>query len=59
MRYIRGGFVYRKMIEKLIKWKDSKYRKPLVLWGARQTGKTWLMKEFGDNHFDNYVYVSF
>ena len=51
--------MYRKMIEKLIKWKDSKYRKPLVLWGARQTGKTWLMKEFGDNHFDNYVYVSF
>ena len=34
-------------MEKLIAWKDSKYRKPMIIRGARQVGKTWLMKEFG------------
>ena len=39
--------MYRIAIEKLFKWKQSKYRKPLIIEGARQVGKTWLMKEFG------------
>lgn len=43
----------------LLAWKDSKYRKPLIVRGARQTGKTWLLKEFGKTCFRNYVYVNF
>ena len=39
--------MYRSAIEKLMKWKDSYFRKPLIIEGARQVGKTWLMKEFG------------
>jgi len=39
--------MYRIAIEKLFEWKESKYRKPLIIEGARQVGKTWLMKEFG------------
>lgn len=49
----------RKLMSNLCAWQKSKHRKPLILWGARQTGKTWLMKEFGNNHFENVVYVSF
>lgn len=40
----------RNAIEDLIKWKSSEERKPMVLKGARQVGKTWLMKEFGKNY---------
>lgn len=43
----------------LISWKKSRYRKPLILRGARQTGKTWLLKEFGKKYFNNCVYVNF
>jgi uncharacterized protein len=43
----------------LIKWKESSYRKPLILRGARQTGKTWLLKEFGKRYFLHCVYVNF
>ena len=39
--------MYRIAIEKLLKWKQNKRRKPLIIEGARQVGKTWLMKEFG------------
>ncbi|MBQ7678814.1 MAG: ATP-binding protein [Butyrivibrio sp.] len=49
----------RLLMDNLIAWKDKKHRKPLILWGARQVGKTWLMKEFGASYFDNYVYISF
>lgn len=49
----------RLLLNNLIKWKDKKHRKPLILWGARQVGKTWLMKEFGSSYFDNFVYISF
>ena len=49
----------RALMDRLISWKESKYRKPLILWGARQVGKTWLMKEFGDKYFENTVYISF
>ena len=43
----------------LLKWKNSEYRKPLILRGARQTGKTWLLKEFGRTAFKKMVYVNF
>ncbi len=49
----------RSAIKRLIDWKNSADRKPLVLKGARQVGKTWLMKEFGRNHYKNYVYFNF
>ena len=39
-------------LEKLKKWKDSESRKPLIIRGARQVGKTWLMKEFGRECFE-------
>jgi hypothetical protein len=43
----------------LHKWKDGKYRIPLIIRGARQVGKTWLMKEFGRTAYRNTVYVNF
>jgi len=49
----------RNAIQVLINWKSSDERKPMVLKGARQVGKTWLMKEFGKNYYDSYVYFNF
>lgn len=46
-------------MEALVKWKNDEERKPMVLKGARQVGKTWLMKEFGKNHYDSFVYFNF
>lgn len=46
------------IIDELIKWKESKYRKPLILRGARQVGKTWAMKEFGKT-FETVAYFNF
>ncbi len=43
----------------LDKWKEDIHRKPLILKGARQTGKTWIMKEFGTRSYDNQIYVNF
>lgn len=51
--------MYRIAIEKLMKWKESKHRKPLIIEGARQVGKTWLMKEFGTRAYADTVYVNF
>ena len=51
--------MYRIAIEKLLKWKESKGRKPLIIEGARQVGKTWLMKEFGRRCFSDTVYINF
>ena len=51
--------MYRYAIEDLYKWKESKYRKPLIIEGARQVGKTWLMKEFGKQAYENTVYINF
>jgi len=51
--------VYRTAIETLYKWKAKKTRKPLIIRGARQVGKTWLMKEFGKTAFEQTVYISF
>ncbi len=49
----------RNMMKQLIEWKARENRKPLIIWGARQTGKTWLMKEFGRRFFSSTVYISF
>ncbi|MBR6155100.1 MAG: ATP-binding protein [Treponema sp.] len=51
--------MYRKALMKLAQWKSSSHRKPLVLRGARQVGKTWLMKEFGRLNYEKTFYFSF
>ncbi len=51
--------MYRIAMEKLLKWKESKRRKPLIIEGARQVGKTWLMKEFGRQAYEDTVYINF
>lgn len=51
--------MYRIAIEKLKRWKESKNRKPLIIEGARQVGKTWLMKEFGKLYYSDTVYINF
>lgn len=48
----------RKAFEKLRLWKNSKNRKPLILLGARQVGKTWLMKDFGRQCYDSVAYIN-
>lgn len=49
----------RKIINDLLKWKDSPYRKPLILKGVRQVGKTWILKEFGRRYYENAAYFNF
>ena len=51
--------MYRTAIEELYKWKNSSDRKPLIIEGARQVGKTWLMKEFGKQAYRQTVYINF
>ncbi|MBQ2760217.1 MAG: ATP-binding protein [Clostridia bacterium] len=51
--------MYRTAIEKLFKWKECKHRKPLIIEGARQVGKTWLMREFGRLAYEDTVYINF
>ena len=46
-------------IQELKKWKENPARKPLVLMGARQVGKTWLMRDFGERYYENVAYISF
>lgn len=46
-------------MDKLLEWKKKKNRKPLVIMGARQVGKTWLMREFGKRYYDKVAYISF
>ncbi len=48
----------RKLYNQLVEWKNNPSRKPLVLEGARQVGKTWLIKEFGRNEYDDMVYIN-
>ena len=55
----RGDFMKRNAMEELKKWQTDPERKPMVLRGARQVGKTWLMKEFGRTCYENYVYFNF
>ena len=47
------------LMEDLLKWKNKAHRKPLIIRGARQVGKTWIMKEFGKLHYKNTVYINF
>jgi len=47
------------ILNDLIKWKNLKYRKPLILKGVRQVGKTWILKEFGDRYYENVAYFNF
>lgn len=51
--------MYRFAIEVLKKWKARENRKPLIIRGARQVGKTWLMKEFGASSYEQTVYINF
>lgn len=51
--------MYRTAIERLYKWKEGKRRKPLIIEGARQVGKTWLMKEFGRQAYEDTIYINF
>lgn len=51
--------MYRTAFEQLYKWKENKNRKPLIIEGARQVGKTWLMKEFGKMAYKDTVYINF
>ena len=50
--------MYRKAYKDLLDWKNSKTKKPLLLLGARQVGKTWLMKQFGKNEYRNVAYIN-
>ena len=47
------------IIENLRKWKESKRRKPLILRGTRQVGKTWILEEFGKEFSDSFVRINF
>ena len=49
----------RNLFIKLEQWKNKKKRKPLIIQGARQVGKTWIMKEFGKRFFKNTIYINF
>ena len=51
--------MYRIAMELLKNWKEKKNRKPIIIRGARQVGKTWLMKEFGKTSYENYIYINF
>ena len=48
----------RKIYQKLVEWRDNPRHKPLVLLGARQVGKTYILKQFGNREFDSFVYVN-
>ena len=47
----------RKAMQDLINWKNKKNRKPLLIYGARQVGKTYLVKEFGNRYFEDIIYI--
>ena len=49
----------RVILKKLLDWKNSPYRKPLILKGVRQVGKTWVLKEFGRRYYENTAYFNF
>ena len=48
----------REIMQDLISWKNKRNRKPLLLTGVRQCGKTYILRKFGEEHFDNYVYLN-
>ena len=49
----------RDILDKLIQWKTKSNRKPLIIQGARQVGKTWAMKHFGEHSFEQIAYINF
>lgn len=49
----------RDILSKLVAWKESPHRKPLILKGVRQVGKTWILKEFAEKHYKNLAYFNF
>ena len=51
--------MYRYAIEELRQWRKKPNRKPLIIRGARQVGKTWLMKTFGEEEFKQTAYINF
>lgn len=51
--------MYRESIVSLNRWKEDKFRKPLIVRGARQVGKTWLLQEFGRTSYTKFIYVNF
>ena len=54
-----GGAMYREIIKELEKWKDKAHRKPLLITGVRQCGKTYIVNEFAQKYFKSYIYVNF
>lgn len=59
MLHMEVSFMIREAIQDLVNWKNSFGRKPLIIRGARQVGKTWIMKEFGKTYYDKFVYINF
>jgi predicted AAA+ superfamily ATPase len=57
--YRESEVMDRYKMEDLKKWKNSTNRKPLIIRGARQVGKTWLMQEFGRKYYEKYAYINF
>lgn len=51
--------MYREITQELIRWKDKRRRKPLILTGVRQCGKTYIINEFGNSHFKNMAHLNF
>ena len=59
MNVSKGLFMKRLIVEQLVKWKENANRKPLILKGVRQCGKTYILKEFGKDHYENVAYFNF
>ena len=57
--YTGDVIMERLAMNELIKWKDKKNRKPLLVYGARQVGKTYLINMFGEKYFKDVIYVNF
>lgn len=51
--------MYREKLKELELWKNSNDRKPLIIRGARQVGKTWIMQEFGNKNYEKVAYINF
>ena len=58
-RFVKHNCMKRSIEEKLLAWRNRNQLKPLILKGARQVGKTWLMKDLGEKHFENFFYINF
>ena len=56
---MRSDSMERFILKNLLDWKNSPYRKPLILKGVRQVGKTWILKEFGRRYYENTAYFNF